>query len=222
MIKRFLVNGSEEKLSKSVLADEISNSLLPEATSEDEGKVISVDATGGYVLSTIESELPAATPEDEGKVVTVSQDGKYELAEASSPLPVPVLPQDVGKAIIVDDNGGYTLAEAGGSDVETVTVYIPYSNVNNIPTTGTIIGYKDTKQTKFTAQDYNRLYSAIKSNSVKFIIMLANETSDNANMIFPTSVLAVDGPYSKYIHVSFLKNGGTFAQLYVTVYNWES
>lgn len=82
MIKRFLVNGSEEKLSKSVLADEISNGLLPEATSEDEGKVISVDATGGYVLSTIESELPAATSEDEGKVVTVSQDGSYELAEA--------------------------------------------------------------------------------------------------------------------------------------------
>lgn len=82
MIKRFLVNGSEEKLSKSVLADEISSGLLPEATSEDDGKVVSVDATGGYVLSTIESELPAATSEDEGKVVAVGENGSYELAEA--------------------------------------------------------------------------------------------------------------------------------------------
>ena len=83
MIKRFLVNGSEEKLSKSVLGDEISDGLLPAATSEDEGKVVCVNNAGQYELSTVESGLPVATAEDAGKVVSVDDSGEYELAVPS-------------------------------------------------------------------------------------------------------------------------------------------
>ena len=84
-IKKLFVNGKWSKLGKDALADDVSNSLLPSATAEDEGKVVSVTETGEYGLSTVESGLPVATSEDAGKVVTVGETGEYELAEGSSP-----------------------------------------------------------------------------------------------------------------------------------------
>ena len=83
-ISKFFVNGSEEKLSKQVLADDVASSLLPAATSEDEGKVVCVNSAGQYELSTVESGLPVATAEDAGKVVAVDETGEYELAEVGS------------------------------------------------------------------------------------------------------------------------------------------
>lgn len=72
------------------LEDDVSNALLPPATAEDEGKVVSVTETGEYGLSTIESGLPVATSEDAGKVVAVDETGAYELVEdkCSTPLVV--------------------------------------------------------------------------------------------------------------------------------------
>ena len=83
IIKKLFVNGKWSKLSKDALADDVSSSLLPPATAEDEGKVVSVTETGEYGLSTVESGLPVATAEDAGKVVAVDDSGEYELAVPS-------------------------------------------------------------------------------------------------------------------------------------------
>lgn len=82
IIKKLFVNGKWSKLSKDALADDVSSSLLPPATAEDEGKVVSVTEIGEYGLSTVESGLPVATAQDAGKVVAVDETGAYELAEA--------------------------------------------------------------------------------------------------------------------------------------------
>ena len=58
--------------------------VLPAVNSDDEGKVLMVNAEGKWVAAAIPSQLPTvAAPGDVGKVLTVSDEGEWVAAAAS-------------------------------------------------------------------------------------------------------------------------------------------
>ena len=55
--------------------------VLPAVNSDDEGKVLMVNAEGKWVAEAIPSQLPTvAAPADVGKVLTVGEDGTWGAA----------------------------------------------------------------------------------------------------------------------------------------------
>ena len=84
---------------------------VPQPSVADEGKVISVDSSGEYVLEDLPSEVPEPSVADEGKVISVDSSGEYVLEDLTSEVPEPSV-ADEGKTIVVNSEGEYVLDNA--------------------------------------------------------------------------------------------------------------
>ena len=60
---------------------------LPSITSQDAGKVMTVESDGSWGVENIPSELPSVTSADETKVLTVDSNGDWVAGDAPSGLP---------------------------------------------------------------------------------------------------------------------------------------
>lgn len=60
---------------------------LPSITSQDAGKVMTVESDGSWGVENVPTELPSVTSADETKVLTVDSNGDWVAADAPSGLP---------------------------------------------------------------------------------------------------------------------------------------
>lgn len=93
-------DGTSEKPTKGV----------PASTSEDAGKVLTVDEDGVAEWADAAKELPAITAEDAGKVLTVDEDGEPGWADIAKELPA-ITEEDVGKVLAVGEGGTLVWAD---------------------------------------------------------------------------------------------------------------
>ncbi len=82
---------------------------LPDTTSEDEGDVLKVDASGKWGKGQIDLELPEVTAADAGKALIVGENGHWDKGQIAPELPA-VTAADAGKVLTVSDQGAWGAA----------------------------------------------------------------------------------------------------------------
>ena len=113
------VNRQEEWYQQMINAS--TGNYLPSITSQDAGKVMTVESDGSWGVENVPTELPSVTSADETKVLTVDSNGDWVAADAPSGLPA-VTDVDEGKVLTVNNSGVWVAANpASGGGVLVVT-----------------------------------------------------------------------------------------------------
>ena len=86
---------------------------LPEITSGDEGKVLKVDNGLPIWADDSDNELPTHTSAEAGKMLSVNNQNELEWADVPTELPS-VTSADEGKVLMVDENGEWTIGTIVG------------------------------------------------------------------------------------------------------------